>query len=268
LVLLAAGCYAPAVPGEVPCGEGDACPAGQVCDHGLSVPTCVDRLGDAGPADGNHVANDAPPPDGAPPPLPGDNVMRLSFDDDPTDGVLDSQGSHVATCTGDTCPAVVPGHIGGAYSFMADHIVVTDAADLHPNQGFTAAAWIEPAAGQEMMILCKHYFTVAESYALSLRGNNQPRLRFSGPSTGLGSMASMTRDAWHHVAVTWDGATARLYIDGAASGSELLPALGADSGVTEIGACHGEKTFSGAIDDVQFYSRPLTEAEIAILAGY
>lgn len=269
-VLLAA-CYAPAVPSEVPCGEGDACPGAQVCDHGRPVPTCVDQLGDAGTIgdDGNQATIDAPT-DADPMPLPSDNVMRLRFDDDPTDGVLDALGTHTATCTGATCPAQTTGHLGGAYAFTDDHIDVTDAADLRPNQAFTVAAWIEfeGPSGHEMMILCKHYFTIAQSYGLSLTGNNNARLRFIGPNSTYTGAMIVSPDAWHHVAVTWDGSLARLYLDGEANGSSMQPTLPGDTGIVQIGACHGEKTFVGTIDDGQFYSRALTATEIATLASY
>lgn len=262
------GCYAPAVPSEVPCGAGDECPAGQICDHGRPVPTCVSSLGDAGTQDldAAQVTIDAPP---AEEPLPSGNVMRLRFDDDPTDGVLDSEGMHVATCATATCPALIPGHAGGAYQFSADHIDVDDAADLRSSGGFTVAAWInlEMNAGQELMIVCKAYFALAESYALSVVGANNARLRFAGTNSQYTGPSVVSRDAWHHVALTWNGTAARLYLDGEPDGSMQQAPILFDSGKLQIGACHGEKSFAGSIDDVQVYSRALDAAEIAELAN-
>ncbi|NVB85405.1 MAG: LamG domain-containing protein [Kofleriaceae bacterium] len=268
MVVAFTGCYAPAVPSEVPCGANDACPGGQVCDHGRPVPTCVDQTGDAGMQggfDAEQVTIDAPAED----PLPTGAVMRLRFDDDPTDGVLDSQGMHVATCANATCPALVMGVVGGAYQFSADHVEVDDAADLRSSGGFTVAAWIqiETSATQEMMLVCKEYFMLAESYALSLTGANNVRLRFTGPNGALTGPLVVTRNVWHHVALTWDGSAVRLYFDGAPNGQMQQVPLLFDNGKLQIGACHGAQSFAGSIDDVQVYSRALDAAEITELAN-
>jgi hypothetical protein len=53
-ITLATGCYAPTTPSNVPCGDGDACPSGQMCIENLctSMPA-------AGP-DGPPATDDAP----------------------------------------------------------------------------------------------------------------------------------------------------------------------------------------------------------------
>ncbi len=76
---------------------------------------------------------------------------------------------------------------------------------------------------------------------------------------------------WYHVAAAWDGAAARLYVDGelrdtvpldvaapAQDGRPLI--IGADTpGLLEV--------FHGKIDDLRIYDRALADAEIAALAA-
>lgn len=82
---------------------------------------------------------------------------------------------------------------------------------------------------------------------------------------------SVADNAWHHAAVTYDGETAKLYVDGllqkqtvawhgevGAQGQEVTLGMNRSS----PSAKDKEAAFEGAIDDVLFFDRALTEAEI------
>jgi hypothetical protein len=74
---------------------------------------------------------------------------------------------------------------------------------------------------------------------------------------------------WHHVAGTYDGSVARLYVDGVDDGSVLTSgAIGKNVYGVYIGA-NAQRTgreWNGLIDDVRIYSRALLEAEVGYLA--
>lgn len=78
-------------------------------------------------------------------------------------------------------------------------------------------------------------------------------------------------DAWHHLALTWDGSTLRMYIDGAVSGT-TFSGTGAlnDTSQNNFYIANDEggsgTFFNGLIDDVRIYNRALTGAEIDRLA--
>lgn len=79
---------------------------------------------------------------------------------------------------------------------------------------------------------------------------------------------------WTHIASTYDGsatATARIYINGALSGTvsphALGPVVNADLIVGSSGACPDDQRFQGVIDEVRIYDRALDNQEIATLAG-
>jgi len=76
--------------------------------------------------------------------------------------------------------------------------------------------------------------------------------------------ARLPINAWSHVALTFDGATLRLYINGtlntatSVSGATATSALPLRIGGNSI---WGE-FFSGRIDDVRIYNRPLSSSEV------
>ncbi len=72
---------------------------------------------------------------------------------------------------------------------------------------------------------------------------------------------------WHHLAATYDEMTVRWYGDGRLVGSSNLPLHTVDN--LQMGKrADYENTFPGRIDEVCIFSRALSEAEIAWLAGH
>jgi hypothetical protein len=77
-------------------------------------------------------------------------------------------------------------------------------------------------------------------------------------------------NAWHHCAYVYDGKRHSLYVDGKLEDSSTVPPQSAPVTKCEIGrmwGAGGTEYFTGLLDDVRIYSRPLTEAEIQALAA-
>ena len=83
---------------------------------------------------------------------------------------------------------------------------------------------------------------------------------------GVGS-TSMSLNTWHHIALTWDGTTMKLYLDGAQdySGSQTITPTPASSTFLVGKAGDWYRIFNGKIDEVRVYNRALPVGEVSTL---
>jgi len=94
-------------------------------------------------------------------------------------------------------------------------------------------------------------------------------VRFVQPGSGINTGQVLQAGQWTHLAATFDGTTAKVYINGAVV-DEGNFFFGADmEAPMQIGASvdGGWNPFNGAIDEVRLYDKALSEAEIKALAG-
>jgi len=200
-------------------------------------------------------------------------VAHWKFDDAPENGAFDSSGrGHTAACVG-ACPMVVAGKHGNGYRFddALDHaLLVPDHPDFRGP--FTIAAWmLADRVDRSQAILSKPHGTGnGNSWQLEIVGASS-LLSFSGGSPhSLDSTSITVPGTWYHVAGAWDGATKRLYVNGAlvvTRVSEILYdnypiVLGGDVN-TGVPALH----WDGILDDLRIYNRALSLAEIQALAN-
>jgi hypothetical protein len=201
--------------------------------------------------------------------------MWLKLDDDPTDGVTDSTGHHTAACT--TCPSLIEGVFGSSYEFgfKPDTAVVvspgSEPDDLEPGLAFTLAAWVRidaaPQGGSPVRstaLVCKSYPTDDCSYGFLVDSNL--RLDFYTSGSHLYGTKELVLGTWHHLALTWDGATKIGYLGGeiaATTRPSAIPSSPAKGIVLGKDAANSLfVTFAGALDQVVFYKRVLTASEI------
>jgi hypothetical protein len=186
--------------------------------------------------------------------------------------VSDTSGNNL-NGTANGKPAYEAGVIGQAMMFdgIDDYVDCTNNVKLDTiTDKITVVAWIR------VDVFDKNYQAIVTKGDSSWRiarngtGNNiQWRCNGPTPSLEVDSQANVNDGQWHHLAGTYDGATARLYVDGALDGS--MAATGAISKNTASVYISGnsEKTsrlWAGSIDDVRIYNRALTDAEVRLLA--
>ena len=85
-----------------------------------------------------------------------------------------------------------------------------------------------------------------------------------GSDIAVNGTTAMPLNTWTHLAVTYDGATLRMFVNGSpVSSVALAGAAVVSSGALRIGgnSVWGEY-FKGLIDEVRVYNRALTAAEI------
>jgi beta-galactosidase len=164
--------------------------------------------------------------------------------------------------------------MGGALGInpeRAVHVRVPNAPSLNPAAQLSVAAWILPErwVGGRRRVLQKGYLD--DQFRL---WSEDSTLRFAvtGPSSMNASAPLPSTGAWHHVVGVYDGTVLQLYVDGVAGTS--VAASGASRASTDD-LVIGTKSptgiagdfFAGRVDEVLFYARALTPAEITQLAA-
>jgi len=160
----------------------------------------------------------------------------------------------------------------GAWIYVP-HAVNTDSI----SSGFSLAAWlyIDPAAKGEsyQAVLARQRGTDSANWFWL--GLHDGRLRLTVHDEPMESAAVVPQNRWVHVAATFDGATAQVFIDGQLAATNMLvaPTIMDTTGIS-VGAdingpdrAQGARHFGGSLDDVLLYNRPLTHVEVVSLAA-
>ena len=207
-----------------------------------------------------NVSNVAPPPG---------LVAAYAFSEGSGTTAGDRSGNgRTGTITGAAWTAA--GRFGSALSFngTSDWVTVADANALDLTTGMTLEAWVNPAvlSGWRTVIMKER----TGGIAYSLYGHdNAPRPAVTVTLTGTveqstPGVAQLAIGTWTHLAATYDGATLRLYVNGAQVNSRAVTgAMLTSTSPLRIGGngVWGE-FFQGLIDEVRVFDRARTQAEI------
>ena len=107
-----------------------------------------------------------------------------------------------------------------AFDGVDDRVEVFDNTSLHtPRGAVTVSAWVWPATVSRAQSVVSKPATDAgprHSWQIFLTsgGAQAGRLGTTQDDYGLQGTETLTPDTWHHVALTFDGATVQLYRDG------------------------------------------------------
>jgi len=142
---------------------------------------------------------------------------------------------------------------------------------LSGEDSFTLSVWFRftDASVSKKMVCGEGAYTLSvESagggYAGKIRYKQNAGGSWSGDSDLLSDAAPST-GAWHHVAITYDGSTALMYLDGVLQVKTLSDSgtLATASGeyIAAYAAAHTEK-WKGDLDEVRYYNRALSGTEV------
>ena len=187
-------------------------------------------------------------------------ISYWSFDEADVDGetAKDIFGDHDGKIFGD--PEIVEGKVGEALEFdgTGDYVEVLETSDWNKYSEFTIELWIKTynLGGNHELA------TKDDGWYFEQRGANLFFTVHGGAK--LQPPTAIEADKWYHVAALQDGSDARIYLD-----SEEIGAMAhldpPGSGWNFYVGTHGHDIsllFNGAIDEVRFYSRALTEEEV------
>ncbi|RNC79838.1 MAG: choice-of-anchor D domain-containing protein [Winogradskyella sp.] len=156
-----------------------------------------------------------------------------------------------------------------------NYIDVEDNLDLDATSSttglFTLSTWIKRESGStNTSIVSKRDVAYTEGYDLKINASNQVEMNWiNGSTRTISSSVAIPENEWHHIAVTHDGTTARLYIDGVLETTSTLPLPLDTSRSFLIGAAgrDGSATayFDGNIDEVRVWNAALTANQLRFL---
>jgi len=181
------------------------------------------------------------------------------------------------------CPAGPTYTTSGKFGRAASYIRASgQCLDINDNLGITSgtsitmAAWVFPT-------------TVDGTYMVPINHTSNPSLvqtnieisntftravrRRHGVGTDTASWGTaLTVNTWYHLAVTWDGSTLRLYVNGVEQANAASSGNGTSNtsntfsiGRYNDGVSAASNWWDGRIDEARVYNRALTSAEIRSL---
>ncbi|MBC8470234.1 MAG: hypothetical protein H8D56_12245 [Planctomycetes bacterium] len=205
-----------------------------------------------------------------------DLAAHWKFDDGSGTTAVDSSGNgNDGVFVGD--PKWVPGQLGGALEFDGDdYLNCGNGPSLQIRDAITITFWFNVEAFQ---VTWEAFMAKGDdSYRTSRGGGtgNGTHMGISGTNAGGGNgwfnaPTIITGGDWHHMAATYDGAEAKIYIDGVLDVTS--PATGQinESSYDFWIGNNSQQTgrgLNGMLDDVRIYSRALMDVEIlGVMAG-
>jgi hypothetical protein len=165
------------------------------------------------------------------------------------------------------------GEVGQAFSFngAGQAVEVSDAPNLNfaTNAPMSVDCWVFRTGTEHVMHFVGKRSGCADStflsYQLALNTDSGQGLVFGAYPTEAASGLDLPLNVWTHLAGTFDGGTYRLYVNGvlvASGAGSLGPTTSAPLLIGSSGDC---VTMDGLIDEVEVYSRALSDAEVAAI---
>ena len=134
----------------------------------------------------------------------------------------------------------------------------------------TAEAWVKPTTTSgPFRIIVGNYSTPLNQMQFCLRQQGTSYSFFIGNGSlgsynSLNAVNTVTTGVWQHVAGTWDGSIARIYVNGVltSTASITYPSFGVTTNSVIIGTNTVPEPWSGDIDEVRIWNVTRTQCEI------
>jgi hypothetical protein len=216
-------------------------------------------MADAGVVDASIDAN----------PLDNGLLFELPFDGTLVDV---GPGQYVTSCLSQHCPTLVAGRVGsGAAQFSnagTTCLSLPDDPKLHPSV-YTLSLWAK-VANTTTSLAVKQVSPANGTYSIDAFVESDLIRARVGVD---GTVGPMNDNAWHHVAITFDGTVLELFLDGSFSALITTTTLFVYSNEPYLFGCDingvsvAQHFLDGDLDEVRLYNRVLQPIEIAALAN-
>lgn len=209
-------------------------------------------------------------------------VGHWKLDEADTSGMpMDSSGSnHPGTysATKPTVSTMVPPQLAGkstaclSFNGTSNEVVLQPSATYgtwNATGSYSISAWILVAAfttDATWMGVIANEGAVASNYC-GIYIDDTNSFSYEANEMPSPGKTAATLNAWQHVAVVQDATSNKLYVNGTASAGTRAPQDCSSTAPFHIGSPDGKAGyFNGRVDDVRFYNRALTQAEVTALS--
>ncbi|MEV0535550.1 LamG domain-containing protein [Kitasatospora sp. NPDC050463] len=139
----------------------------------------------------------------------------------------------------------------------APYVDLGDAAALRfGGSAYSIEAWVKPSSHDGPVL------SRAGEYQLAVDTTGAVTLTHDGAPSVLSSTGIVPTDTYTHIAATFDGTTAQLYVNGKPAGSGALPFTPTTGANTLIGKSGAGDHFDGDLDELRIWNRVRSAAEL------
>ncbi len=162
----------------------------------------------------------------------------------------------------------VEGKFGGALEFEPPHVVTVEPSDsINFKNQMTIATWVYMNKGVSDTAIRRNgsYLLEVQSATERVPGGYVFGIWSGGGFTGgVWGTSVIDPEKWYHIVGLYDGSEMKLYVDGTLESAVKQGGDVDQAGPLLFGTFGGEK-FIGRLDEVIFFDRGITEAEITEL---
>jgi len=166
----------------------------------------------------------------------------------------------------------------GSFDFdgIDDYLEIENSEQLNV-QDFTFSSWFKTDShssdGEDPVLFMRGNATGKNELGFFITSPTNFRVHLGGPSYNFDSGITLTDFNWHHVVVTYDSSTLRVYMDGQQYGldeavNDVLDFGDSNAWVgAEVDSFNSDfgNYWDGFIDDVTLYNRALSPEQVAVL---
>ena len=160
------------------------------------------------------------------------------------------------------------GKFGGALEFEPPHVVTVEPSDsINFKDQMTIATWVYMNKGVSDTAIRRNgsYLLEVQSATERVPGGYVFGIWSGGGFTGgVWGTSVIDPEKWYHIVGLYDGSEMKLYVDGTLESAVKQGGDVDQAGPLLFGTFGGEK-FIGRLDEVIFFDRGITEAEVAEL---
>src|SRR5262249_13791780 len=139
---------------------------------------------------------------------------------------IDSGGHHYdGNCSLGDCPTLVAGHAGMGFHFdgVTQHVRIPDNNAFALTHGFSISMWLAHDVARTDTAAAKPLSSAGDAWQLDVTPTGyQFCTTHAAAVECLPAAATVTPGTFAHVAITWDGATKKVFI----AGGEIASAMG------------------------------------------